>query len=113
MVVVVNDIVLYIINIEKKKMFCSLSDFGSCVDCFKYLYDFNCIVLVFFNLKIKVLDVDDLNFQFEIDLIVVCLDFEDILFKLGFIVFNIICFFLFFIGEQVVIVCWDRKIRVM
>lgn len=113
MAVAANDTVLYIINTEKKKMLCSSSDLGSCVDCLKYSYDSNCIVSALFNLKIKVLDADDLNLQLEIDLTVVCPDFEDILLKLGSIAPNTTCLSLSSTGEQAAIACWDRKIRVM
>lgn len=113
MAVAANDTVVYIINTEKKKMLCSSSDLGSCVDCLKYSYDSNCIVSALFNLKIKVLDADDLNLQLEIDLTVVCPDFEDILLKLGSIAPNTTCLSLSSTGEQAAIACWDRKIRVM
>lgn len=83
------------------------------INCLKYSYDSNCIVSALFNLKIKVLDADDLNLLLEIDLTVVCPDFEDISLKLGSIAPNTTCLSLTSTGEQAAIACWDRKIRVL
>ncbi|XP_062592275.1 uncharacterized protein LOC134253714, partial [Saccostrea cucullata] len=113
MAVAANDMILYRINThEKKKLGCS-DDLGSFVDCLKYSYDANCIVTSLFNLRIKVLDADELCSLFEINLSVTCPDFMDVSANLGSIVPNVTCLSITATGEQVAIACWDRKIRIL
>lgn len=113
MFVAANDMILYRINTDEKRMLCHSDDLGSFVDCLRYSYDSHCIVAALFNLKIKVLDADELCPLFEIDLTVTCSDFEDISVKLGSAAPNVTCLSLTTTGEQVAIACWDRKIRIL
>ena len=113
MTVAASDMALYRVNTEDKKILACCNDLGSFVDCFKYSYDSNYIVAALFSRKIKVLDTEDLSPLFEIDLTVLCPDFEDISQKLGSVAPNMTCLSLTSTGEQAAIACWDRKIRVV
>lgn len=113
MTVAASDMALYRVNTEDKKILACCNDLGSFVDCFKYSYDSNYIVAALFSRKIKILDTEDLSALFEIDLTVLCPDFEDISQKLGSVAPNMTCLSLTSTGEQAAIACWDRKIRVV
>ncbi|XP_061197916.1 uncharacterized protein LOC133206024 [Saccostrea echinata] len=113
MAVAANDMILYRINTDEKKRLGSSDNLGSFVDCLKYSYDANCIVTSLFNLRIKVLDADELCVLFEINLTVSCPDFMDVSANLGSIVPNVTCLAITATGEQVAIACWDRKIRIL
>jgi WD40 repeat protein len=113
MFVAANDMIVYRINADDKKILCCSDDLGSFVDCLTYSYDQHCVVVSLFNLKLKILDGDELCSLFEIDLAVTCPHFEDISVKLGSAAPNVTCLSLTATGEQVAIACWDKTIRIL